>query len=142
VFPRSRWPDAAAARRFPFERIADFAASACAEHLAGDVRRLFKRNVLDSIGYAIAALPGSPFHALRKQFEEHRAPERRTLIGGGKTSVDQAALFNSGLTRYVDLLDSYMSSAASLIRATISAPSWRRRNMPAPRARTSCSPSP
>jgi len=34
---------------------------------------------------------------------------RCTLIGGGKTSVDQAALFNSSLTRYVDLLDSYMS---------------------------------
>ena len=36
-------------------------------------------------------------------------PGRCTLIGGGKTSADQAALFNSGLVRYVDLLDSYMS---------------------------------
>jgi len=96
--------------RSAVERIADFAAAACAEHLAADVRTLFKRNILDSIGCAIAALPGPPFHALRKQFEEYRAPERCTLIGGGKTSVDQAALFNSGLTRYVDLLDSYMSS--------------------------------
>src|SRR6202040_1029917 len=43
------------------------------------------------------------------KFEEYRAPGRCTLIGGGKTSLDQAALFNSGLTRYVDLLDSYMS---------------------------------
>src|SRR5580704_9062501 len=34
---------------------------------------------------------------------------RCTLIGGGKTSADQAALFNSGLVRYVDLLDSYMA---------------------------------
>jgi 2-methylcitrate dehydratase len=31
------------------------------------------------------------------------------LIGGGNTSVDQAALFNSNLGRYVDVLDSYMS---------------------------------
>jgi 2-methylcitrate dehydratase len=31
------------------------------------------------------------------------------LIGGGKTSADQAALFNSALVRYVDLLDSYMA---------------------------------
>jgi 2-methylcitrate dehydratase len=31
------------------------------------------------------------------------------LIGGGKTSPDQAALFNSSLVRYVDLLDSYMA---------------------------------
>src|SRR5258705_1141577 len=39
----------------------------------------------------------------------YRAPGRCTLIGGGKTSADQAALFNSGLVRYVDLLDSYMA---------------------------------
>jgi 2-methylcitrate dehydratase len=32
------------------------------------------------------------------------------LIGGGKTSADQAALFNTGLVRYVDLIDSYMSA--------------------------------
>jgi 2-methylcitrate dehydratase len=56
-------------------------------------------------------LPGLPFKALREQFEEYRAPGRCTLIGGGKTSADQAALFNSGLVRYVDLLDSYMSPA-------------------------------
>jgi 2-methylcitrate dehydratase len=31
------------------------------------------------------------------------------LIGGGKTSPDQAAPFNSALVRYVDLLDSCMS---------------------------------
>ncbi|MBV8925178.1 MAG: MmgE/PrpD family protein [Bradyrhizobium sp.] len=31
------------------------------------------------------------------------------MIGGGKTAPDQAALYNSGLVRYVDLLDSYMS---------------------------------
>jgi 2-methylcitrate dehydratase len=31
------------------------------------------------------------------------------LIGGGKTSADQAAFFNSGLVRYLDLLDSYMA---------------------------------
>ena len=91
------------------ERIATFTTAAKPERLTPEVRKLFKRNILDSIGCAIAALPGRPFHALREQFEEYRAPGRCTLIGGGKTSVDQAALFNSGLTRYVDLLDSYMS---------------------------------
>ena len=79
------------------------------EHLTSDIRQLFKRNILDSLGCAIAALPGPPFQALREQFEEYRAPGRCTLIGGGKTSADQAALFNSGLVRYVDLLDSYMA---------------------------------
>ena len=91
------------------ERIAAFAAAARPEHLTNETLRLFKRNILDSIGCAIAALPGRPFQALREQFEEYRAPGRCTLIGGGKTSADQAALFNSGLVRYVDLLDSYMA---------------------------------
>ena len=90
-------------------RIAAFAAAARPEHLTNDTRRLFKRNILDSLGCAIAALPGQPFQALRQQFEEYRAPGRCTLIGGGKTSADQAALFNSALVRYVDLLDSYMA---------------------------------
>jgi 2-methylcitrate dehydratase len=91
------------------ERIAAFAVAARPERLTPEIRRLFKRNILDSLACAIAALPGRPFAALRDQFEEYRAPGRCTLIGGGKTALDQAALFNSGLTRYVDLLDSYMS---------------------------------
>ena len=91
------------------ERIAAFAASARPEHLGADIRQLFKRNILDSLGCAIAGLQGRPFQALREQFEEYRAPGRCTLIGGGMTSADQAALFNSSLVRYVDLLDSYMA---------------------------------
>src|SRR5450631_2207815 len=95
--------------RSAVEHIAVFAASARPEHLRSDIRQLFKRNILDSLGCAIAALQGQPFQALRDQFEEYRAPGRCTLIGGGKTSADQAALFNSSLVRYVDLLDSYMA---------------------------------
>jgi 2-methylcitrate dehydratase len=97
-------------RRAAVERIAAFAAAARPEHLSSDARRLYKRNILDSLACGIAALPGPPFKALREQFEEYRAPGRCTLIGGGKTAADQAALFNSGLVRYVDLLDSYMAS--------------------------------
>ena len=89
--------------------IAEFTASAKPADLRPEIRQLFKRNILDSLGCAIAGLQGRPFQALREQFEEYRAPGRCTLIGGGKTSADQAALFNSGLVRYVDLLDSYMA---------------------------------
>jgi len=95
--------------RMAVERIAAFATNAKATDLTSEVRVLLKRNVLDSVGCAIAALPGAPFRALRGQFQEYRSAGSCTLIGGGTTSVDQAALFNSGLVRYVDLLDSYMS---------------------------------
>jgi 2-methylcitrate dehydratase len=91
------------------ERIGAFAVAARPEHLTTDIRQLFKRNILDSIGCAIAAVAGPSLRTLRDQIEEYRAPARCTLIGGGKTSPDQAALFNSSLVRYVDLLDSYMA---------------------------------
>jgi 2-methylcitrate dehydratase len=68
------------------ERIAAFAAAARPEHLTGDIRQLFKRNILDSLGCAIAALSGQPFQALREQFEEYRAPGRCTLIGAARHS--------------------------------------------------------
>src|ERR1700758_2767942 len=89
--------------------IAAFANRASARALKPDARKLYKRNILDSLGCAISALPGVPFAALREQFAEYRSGGSCTLIGGGKTAPDQAALFNSGLVRYVDLLDSYMS---------------------------------
>src|SRR5437879_1707434 len=59
--------------RSAVERIAGFAAAARPEQVTNDTRRLFKRNILDSLGCAIAALQGQPFQALREQFEEYRA---------------------------------------------------------------------
>jgi 2-methylcitrate dehydratase len=95
--------------RSAVERIGAFASAARPEHLTTEIRHLFKRNILDSVGCAIAAVAAPSLRTLRDQIEEYRAPGRCTLIGGGKTSPDQAALFNSSLVRYVDLLDSYMA---------------------------------
>jgi len=91
------------------EQIAAFISKTGPEHLDAEARRMLKRNILDCLGCAIAALSGSPFEALREQFAEYRSGGSCTLIGGGTSSVDQAALFNSGLVRYVDLLDSFIS---------------------------------
>jgi 2-methylcitrate dehydratase len=99
----------ASGERTAVEQIAAFTSKAQPSHLTAETRALLKRNILDSVGCAIAALPGAPFRALRDQFAEYRSGRSCTLIGGGKTAPDQAALFNSGLVRYVDLLDSYMS---------------------------------
>ena len=102
-------PKQQAETRSAVERIGSFASAARPEHLASDIRQLFKRNILDSIACAIAAVSAPSLRPLRDQIEEYRAPGRCTLIGGGKTSPDQAALFNCSLVRYVDLLDSYMA---------------------------------
>ena len=97
------------ATRPAVESIGSFAVNVRPEDLTAHLRSLYKRNILDSIGCAISALAGAPFSALRQQFEEYRALGTCSLIGGGKTAPDQAALFNSGLVRYPDLLDSYMA---------------------------------
>ena len=61
------------------ERIAMFVAAARPRHLTVDIRQLFKRNTLDSLGCAIAALSGQPFQALREQFV---VKEQRGYEGG------------------------------------------------------------
>lgn len=43
------------------------------------------------------------------RFSRLAALRVRLLIGGGQSSVDQAALFNSVAVRYVDLLDTYLT---------------------------------
>ena len=102
-------PEQQTETRTVVERIGAFATAARPEHLTTDIRQFYKRNILDSIACAISAVAGPSLRLLRELIEEYRAPGRCTLIGGGKTSPDQAALFNSALVRYVDLLDSYMA---------------------------------
>jgi len=100
------------------------------------------RSAVERIGaFAAAARPETPDAGDPAAFQtqhpgQHRVRDRRcrgsvapaatrpdrrisspglcTLIGGGKTSPDQAALFNSALVRYVDLLDSYMATGRAL----------------------------
>src|SRR5947208_2446026 len=74
---------------------------------AASAPMLMRRNVLDSIGCAIAALDGETVQAVRDGIGSDGGAA--TLIGGGRTSVDQAALFNSVAVRYVDLLDTYLT---------------------------------
>ncbi len=65
--------------RSAVERIGTFAAAVRSEHLTTDIRQLFKRNILDSIACAIAAVAGPSLQTLREQIEEYRAPGRCTL---------------------------------------------------------------
>ena len=71
--------------------------------------RTLKRNVLDSIACAMGALDGELIPAIRSQAEEFTSRPTTTFIGGGRTSVDQSAFFNSVLVRYPDLLDTYLT---------------------------------
>ena len=66
-------PELQAETHSAVERIGAFAVAARPEQLTTDIRQLFKRNILDSIGCAIAAVAGRSLRDLRDQIEEYRA---------------------------------------------------------------------
>ena len=73
--------------------------------------------ILDSLGCAIGALDGEPIRFLRQQLEDFGGTGHSTLIGGGRTSPDRAAFYNSALTRYLDFNDFYLAKGESWERA-------------------------
>src|SRR5437588_1064136 len=91
------------------EQLAAFVVRKTYEDLSEEARRELKIRVLDAIGCAIGALEGPPISMLRIQLEDFGGNPLVTLIGGGKTAPDRAALYNSALVRYLDYNDSYIA---------------------------------
>lgn len=92
------------------DALADFVVAARTADVPSEAQLLLRRNTLDSLACAIAALDGEAVEVIRAQVEAVGGQPRAALIGGGRTSVDQAALFNSVAVRYVDLLDTYLTA--------------------------------
>ena len=95
--------------RHAVDAVAEFVVAADAGDLPDGAAMLLRRNVLDSLGCAIAALDGGTVRLIREQVESVGGRPKASLIGGGMSTVDQAALFNSVAVRYVDLLDTYLT---------------------------------
>ena len=91
------------------DQLADFVQSASYEDLSDAAAQQLKIRVLDSLGCAIGALDGEPIRALQKHLADFGGTEQATLIGGGRTAPDRAALYNSALVRYLDYNDSYLA---------------------------------
>ncbi len=91
------------------EQLAAYVVKTHYEDLSDEARRQLKIRVLDALGCAIGALEGPPIKMLRAQLEDFGGKPLVTLIGGGKTAPDRAALFNSALVRYLDYNDSYIA---------------------------------
>ena len=94
---------------YAVEALAEFVVASQRADLPPDAVMLLRRNVLDSLGDAIAALDGETVRAVREQIESVGGQPQASLIGGGRSTTDQAALFNSVAVRYVDLLDTYLT---------------------------------
>lgn len=91
------------------EKLATFVVRTSFDDLSTSTRQQLKIRVLDSLGCALGALDGEPPRKIREQIEEFGGSARCTLIGGGKTAPDRAALYNSALVRYLDFNDSYLT---------------------------------
>jgi len=91
------------------EQLSDFVVRATYENLSNGASQELKIRVLDALGCAIGALDGPPIKMLQAQLEDFGGNPLVTLIGGGKTAPDRAALYNSALVRYLDYNDSYLA---------------------------------
>jgi 2-methylcitrate dehydratase len=91
------------------DALAEFVVASNPSDLPDGAAMLLRRNILDSVACAIAALDGETVQLVRDQVEFVGGTPGASLIGGGMSTVDQAALFNSVAVRYVDLLDTYLT---------------------------------
>jgi 2-methylcitrate dehydratase len=90
-------------------RLARFVAECSWEDLSDAARQELKIRVLDSLGCALGALDAPPVLAIRAQVDEFGGRPLCTLVGGGRTAPDRAALYNGALVRYLDFNDSYFA---------------------------------
>lgn len=95
------------------EELASFVVRVSYDDMSYEARHQMKIRILDSLGCAIAAVEGEPIRYIRQQIEDFGGREHSTLIGGGRTSPDRAAFYNSALTRYLDFNDFYLAEGES-----------------------------
>ncbi len=91
------------------EELASFVVRASYENLSEAARQQLKIRILDGLACAIGALEGEPIRLLRMQINDFGGAPLCTLIGGGRTAPDRAALYNSALVRYLDFNDGYLA---------------------------------
>ena len=91
------------------EQLAAFVTRASFEGISDRARDQLKLHVIDSLGCAIGALRAEPIQYIRDHIADFGGNSQCTLIGGGKTSPDRAAFYNSALVRYLDFNDSYLA---------------------------------
>ena len=90
-------------------KLSSFIKEASFGDLSKEAVKQLKIRLLDSLGTALGAIEGEPVKAIRSMIEDFGGSEISMLIGGGKTTPDRAALYNSALVRYLDFNDSYLA---------------------------------
>ncbi len=91
------------------QKMASFILNATFQDLSEEAANQLKIRLLDSLATGIGAVEGPPVAAIREMIEDFGGNNLSSLIGGGKTTPDRAAFYNSGLIRYLDFNDSYLA---------------------------------
>jgi 2-methylcitrate dehydratase len=91
------------------EEVANFVAGARWERLSSEAREALAVRVLDSLGCAVGAVSSDVLGMVGRQVAELGGRPTCTLIGGGKTAPDRAALYNGAAIRYLDFTDAYLA---------------------------------
>jgi 2-methylcitrate dehydratase len=91
------------------EMLGEFASNASFDRLSEAASEALKLRVLDSLGTALGALAAEPVALVREQVEDFGGAPHCTLIGGGRSAPDRAALLNGALVRYLDFNDAYLA---------------------------------
>ena len=94
--------------KYTVDKIAAFVDGCTNEAIPPDVRELVAKHLLDSIGCAIGAIGSKVTEDIMAVVDAFGGKPMCTLIGGGLTSPDRAALYNGCLVRYLDFMDAYL----------------------------------
>jgi 2-methylcitrate dehydratase len=92
------------------EQMAEFAVRGDVTDLSRSALLQLKIRVLDALGCALGAFDGDPVRSVRQFVTDFSEDGCCTLIGGGRSAPDRAALYNGALVRYLDFNDSYLAT--------------------------------
>jgi 2-methylcitrate dehydratase len=91
------------------QQLGEWVAATQWSDLSEQARDALELRVLDALGCAIGALGSDVMARVRAEIDEMGGQPMATLIGGGRTSADRAALHNSAAVRYLDFNDSFLA---------------------------------
>jgi 2-methylcitrate dehydratase len=91
------------------EKLADYINRTQFTDLSNETIASLKIRLLDSLGCALGALKSPVIEKIKTHIDDFGGNPLCTLIGGGKTAPDRAALFNSALIRFLDFNDSFLA---------------------------------
>jgi 2-methylcitrate dehydratase len=95
------------------EQLGGFVSGTSFDQLSEAAREALKLRLLDSLGTALGALGAEPIALVRGQVEDFGGSPHCSLIGGGRSAPDRAALLNGALVRYLDFNDAYLAPGES-----------------------------